>query len=140
MDKTKRISWESYALELAKVASKRSEDPYLKVGACVLRGDNAVASLGYNGAPPNIEIDWKDRDARRKRVVHAEVNALRYIKPGEGRVLACTHLPCNECLRTIAAYGIPNVVFGEIYQNDYSSLEICKDLQINLKSIVKVND
>ena len=56
--KDKRPSWEEYALELAKVASKRSEDPYLKVGASVLRYDNSVAGLGYNGAPPNIEIDW----------------------------------------------------------------------------------
>ena len=136
--KPKRISWEHYALELAKVASQRSEDPYLKVGACILRKDNSVAALGYNGAPPNVEIDWADRDERRKRVIHAEINALRYIKPNECYLLACTHLPCNECLRAIASYGIGNVVFGEVYQRDYSSLEICKDLHINLKSILKI--
>ena len=60
--KDKRPSWEEYALELAKVASKRSEDPYLKVGASVLRYDNSVAGLGYNGAPPNIEIDWDEME------------------------------------------------------------------------------
>ena len=136
--KDKRPSWEEYALELAKVASKRIEDPYLKVGASVLRYDNSVAGLGYNGAPPNIEIDWENRDERRKRVVHAEINALRYVRPNECYLLACTHLPCNECLRAIASYGITNVVFGEVYQRDYSSLEICKDLGINLKSIIKI--
>ena len=50
-EKDKRPCWEEYALELAKVAAKRSEDPYLKVGASVLRYDNSVAGLGYNGAP-----------------------------------------------------------------------------------------
>jgi len=137
-EKDKRPCWEEYALELAKVAARRSEDPYLKVGASVLRYDNSVAGLGYNGAPPNIEIDWENRDERRKRVVHAEINALRYVRPNECYLLACTHLPCNECLRAIASYGISNVVFGEVYQRDYSSLEICKDLGINLKSIIKI--
>ena len=72
-----RIDWHTYALKLALVASERSEDPYVKVGACVLRLDNSVAGLGYNGAPPEVDIYWHDRDERRKRVIHAEVNALR---------------------------------------------------------------
>ena len=63
----KRLDWEEYALELARVAALRSEDPFMKVGACVLRHDNSVAGLGYNGAPPGIEIDWSNRDERRKR-------------------------------------------------------------------------
>ena len=132
-----RLSWEEYALELAWVASRRSEDPYLKVGACVLRHDNSVASLGYNGAPMGVEIDWSDRDERRKRVVHAEINALRYIKPNEGYLLACTHLPCNDCLKSIASYGITSVVFREVYDRDTSSTELCKEFGINLQSIIK---
>ena len=133
--KKKRLAWKNYALELARVASRRSEDPYLKVGACILRNDNSVAGLGYNGAPPNVEIDWKNRDERRKRVVHAEINALWYVQPKECYLLACTHLPCNDCLRAIASYGISTIVFEEIYEKDSSSLEICKDLNINLTSI-----
>ena len=125
--KEKRLSWEEYALELAWVASQRSEDPYLKVGACVLRHDNSVASLGYNGAPMGVEIDWSNRDERRKRVVHAEINALRYVKPHEAKLIAVTHLPCNDCLKSIASYGISTVVFREIYDKDRSSLELCKE-------------
>ena len=45
MKKLERIDWKHYALELAKVAAKRSEDPYLKVGAAFLRKDNSVAGL-----------------------------------------------------------------------------------------------
>lgn len=127
-----RIDWENYALELALVASKRSEDPYLKVGACALRLDNSVAGLGYNGAPPGIEIDWSDRDDRRKRVVHAEVNALRYTKPGESKLLACTHLPCNECLRMVASYGIKKIIYANDYDKDLSSKTLSKEFGIEI--------
>ena len=85
-----RLSWEEYALQLATAAAARSEDPYERVGACVLRLDYSVAGVGYNGAPSGVEIDWSDRDRRRERVVHAEVNALRYVRPDEGDILART--------------------------------------------------
>ena len=130
-----RLDWEEYALELARVASLRSEDPYVIVGACVLRPDNSVAGLGYNGAPPGIDINWSDRDERRKRVVHAEVNALRYAVPGQCELLACTLLPCNDCLKTIASYGIKKVVFSDIYELDKSSLALATEFGIKLIQI-----
>ncbi len=130
-----RIDWERYALSLAKVAALRSEDPFVKVGACVLRHDNSVASLGYNGAPPKINIDWSDRDERRRRVIHAEANALRYVKPQECRLLACTLLPCNDCLKLISSYGIKEVVYIEEYDKDCSSLTLASEFGINLKKI-----
>jgi len=135
-----RISWKKYALELAKVASQRSEDPFVKVGACALRKDNTVAGLGYNGAPTGVEIDWENRDDRRKRVIHAEVNALRYAKPGECKLIATTLLPCNECLKLISAYGIESVIFDEVYQKDYSSLDLAKEFNIELVSAASLNE
>ena len=130
-----RIDWERYALSLAKEAALRSEDPFVKVGACVLRHDNSVASLGYNGAPPKVNIDWSDRDERRRRVIHAEANALRYVKPQECRLLACTLLPCNDCLKLISSYGIKEVVYIEEYDKDCSSLTLASEFGINLKKI-----
>jgi|10_taG_2_1085330.scaffolds.fasta_scaffold00617_10 dCMP deaminase len=130
--KKPRLDWKNYALKLAYVASERSEDPFMKVGACLLRPDHSVASLGYNGAPPGVNISWINRDERRKKVVHAEINALRYVKPGECELLACTHIPCNECLRTIAAYGIKEVVFNETYSRDMSSLNMSKTFGVKL--------
>lgn len=135
---TERLSWERYALSLASVAALRSEDPYVKVGACLLRKDRSVAGMGYNGAPPSININWQDRDERRKRVVHAEVNALRYAHPGECDLLASTHLPCNDCLRMIAGYGIKKVVYGETYERDCSSLDLSKEFDIELINIVSL--
>ena len=127
-----RLNWEQYALKFAEVASQRSEDPYLKVGACVLRHDNSVAGVGYNGAPPGINIDWSDRDSRRLRVIHAEVNALRYTRPGECYLLASTLLPCNECLRMIASYGVKKVIFRQVYHKDISSLKLAEEFNIKL--------
>ncbi len=135
--KTDRISWEEYALLLAEVASLRSEDPHKKTGACVLRHDKSVASLGYNGAPRGVEIDWSDRDERRKKVIHAEVNALSNCKPGEAWLLACDLMPCTNCMKTIAAYGIKKVVYRKPYAMDDYAEKLAKEYGIEL---VRVDD
>jgi dCMP deaminase len=107
----RRLSLDRYAVLLASAAASRSEDPFLKVGCALLRWDGTVAATGYNGAPPGIDIDWDDRDARRGKVIHAEANALRYVRPGEVMLVATTTMPCRECVRAIASYGIPTVVY-----------------------------
>jgi dCMP deaminase len=130
---TSRASWEEYALELAYAASVRSEDPFVKVGACVLRKDMSVAAVGYNGAPSGVEIDWSDRTQRRKRVIHAELNALRYVKPNEGHLIACTLLPCSSCVQAVAAHGIKTIIYNDLYKVDDFALVLCKEFGIDLK-------
>jgi len=122
-----RISWEEYAISIAETASFRSEDPYMKVGACVLNSKNRIVGVGYNGlasgkkAPKNF---WKDRDKRRPFMIHAEANALLNIKHGDASLLACTLLPCRACASLIAAHGIKKVIYKEIYNRDKSAFEI----------------
>lgn len=121
-----KISW---FLELAHVASKRSEDPYKKVGAVAIRPDNSIAAVCYNGAPPKIEIDWSDRNERRQYVIHAEMNAMRYIKPHECNKVAITLSPCVDCLKNMVAYGIKDVYFTEKYENsDYFLIDKISNL------------
>lgn len=110
-----RPDWDEYGLLLAETAATRSEDPWLQVGAVVLRPDYSVAGIGYNGAPSGVSIDWVDREGRRPFVIHAEVNALRFTTPTEirGGLLAVTHRPCAACLPLIAAHGITRVVYRE---------------------------
>lgn len=111
-------------MRLAEVAASRSEDPYVQVGACVLRRDNSVAGLGYNGAPSGIEIDWSNRDERRQYVIHAEANALRYLRPDEGALLAVTLAPCVNCLTLIAAHRISTVFYRDTSQNyDFETIQ-----------------
>lgn len=132
-----RLSWEDYALALAKTASLRSEDPYKKVGACALRFDKSVAAVGYNGAPKGIEIDWSNRDERRKRVIHAEINCLSYCRPNEIWLLASTLLPCHTCMQTISSYGIKKIVYEEVYDKDDLTLTLAKEFKIELIQIIK---
>lgn len=108
-----RPTVEEYALALAKTAATRSEDQHNKVGCALIRHDKTVAALGYNGAPSGITLDWSDRAARRVFVVHAEQNALRYVRPGEIMLLATTLMPCVACVPTIASYGIKRVIYAE---------------------------
>ena len=130
-----KISWPAYALHLAYTASRRSSDPYIKVGAAILRHDNSVASLGYNGPPSGREIDWSDRDERRKRIIHAECNALRYVKPGECYLLATTLSPCGDCVKQVAAYGIKEIYYNQLYKNDMFGIELAKEFGINVVQI-----
>lgn len=126
------MTWERYSIELARVAAMKSKDPWRQVGAVVLRHDKTVAGVGYNGFPTGVEEDWNCRERRRLFVVHAEANALRYVKPDEAWMIACTTLPCNACLRTIVSYGIKRVVYAETYPSDESSLELAKLMGVKL--------
>ena len=131
----KRLTWEEYALKLAFVAAERSKDPWKKVGCCLLRHDNSVASLGYNGEPSGISIDWTNRDERRKRVIHAESNAVRYIKPGEIYLSATTLAPCSNCIKTLKSYGVKSIVFSEKYEEDEFGLILAKEFNMEIIQI-----
>lgn len=132
------MTWEEYALALARVASLKSKDPYIKVGCCLLRHDNTIASLGYNGFPSGVEEDWSDRDERRKYVNHAEANALRFVKPGECYLAAVTLLPCNDCLKALASYGIKKIIYSQVYDKDSSSLNLSSRFNIEIKQIENI--
>ena len=122
-----RISWEQYALNIAKTASERSEDPFMKVGACALNKENMVLAVGYNGLATGKKVDkyfWAVRLDRRPYMIHAEANCLSLVKRGEVELLAVTLLPCASCATLIASYNIPKVVYGQEYERDMKALEI----------------
>ena len=132
MKPRKRKSWEETALLLAEtIAECRSQDPYVQVGACAVLQDNSV-SLGYNGPPPGIEIDWSERESRGTRVIHAEVNALRAVNPGQCRFLAVTLLPCRHCMTFIASKAIKKIVYREVYERDTLAFELAREFGIEL--------
>jgi deoxycytidylate deaminase len=129
-----RMSWPETALRLAaNIADYRSEDPYVRVGAVIIKHNNATI-LGYNGGPPGIEIDWSNRDERRDRVIHAEENALDNILFGEAKFLAVTALPCKGCMRKVAQKGVKKVYYYEElagYDNEKSK-QLAKEFGIEL--------
>lgn len=135
-----RPSWAEYAMQLAEVASRRSEDIYQKVGACALDHDHRVIGVAYNGLAPGKNVGsefWKDRDARRPFVIHAESNLLSLIRRGECKMIACTLMPCAACATSIAAHGVQHVVYREVYQRDIKALEIFKFYNISCDQLLE---
>ena len=133
-----RISWDEYALRIAEVASLRSEDRFVKVGACALDHSNRVIGVAYNGLQTGINAPnsfWNDRDGRRPFMIHAETNLLSLFKRGECRLLACTLLPCSCCASMISAYNIKTVVYKDIYYRDEQALKIFEFNGIECKQI-----
>jgi dCMP deaminase len=124
----KRMSWSTYAMEIAKVAALRSED-VRKVGACALDKDNRVIGVAYNGLASGKNVDasfWLDRDKRRPYMIHAETNLLSLFRRNECSLIAVTLLPCQYCATMIASYGIKRVFYKEIYNRDKKALDIFK--------------
>ena len=120
---------------LAYAAAQRSPDPHVAVGAAAFRADRSTVSTGYNGAEPGVEIDWRDRDARRPFVTHAEQNCLKYAQKNEAHYLYTTLLPCNACLRRASAYGVKQVIYDKIYERDTSALDLAEELGIELRQL-----
>lgn len=140
-NQSSRIDWYDYAIELAYVAAKRSEDPYQKVGSVALRHDHTLIGTGYNGPPSGIDIEWDNREERRNFVIHSEINCLNNVKPNEAKFLAVTLSPCVDCLKTIAVKKIPLVIYSEIYTTDSETykktLKVAEIFKIKLLHIPK---
>ena len=70
-----RRSWPEHAMALAIEASKRSEDPYNKVGACALGYDKRVLGVAYNGLASGKNV--------KKRFWHSCSQTTRNVFYGE---------------------------------------------------------
>jgi len=135
-----RLTWSEYALNIAEAASLRSEDPYVKVGACALDHDYRVLGVGYNGVASGKDTGydfWRDRDSRRPFIIHAEANCLSLFKRGECQILAVTLLPCSHCATMIAGYGIGQVVYRDEYEKDEGAKKIFDFYGIRYRKIKK---
>lgn len=126
------ISWEEYFMGLAKLSAMRSKDPNTKVGACIVRPNHRIVSLGYNGMPigcPDNDFPWERSgaplDTKYIYVVHAEMNAILNVQGQnlEGCTLYATLFPCNECCKAIIQAGIKEVVYAD---NKYAETDSVK--------------
>lgn len=132
-----RPTWEEFAIRIAETAAMRSEDNHRKVGACALDKNNMILGVGYNGlaagkeAPP-LFWEKKNRDDRRKYMIHAEANCLSLLKQGEAKLLAVSYMPCSYCATMIASYRIPKVVYKNVYELDTQATKIFDFYDIEL--------
>lgn len=135
--RTIRLSWAETAINLAfDIAKYRSEDPYVQVGACIIKKDKSIL-LGYNGAPKDMDMDWSNREERRKWVFHAEANVLNRVLPGETELLAVTHLPCVECLKVIKQKQIDTVYYSIVipYYKPEQVFDMAEMFKIKLEQL-----
>ena len=120
---TRMEKWDRRFLSLAEHVAQWSKDPSTKVGAVLVKGNNEIVGLGYNGFPRGVldtPARYDDRDLKYKLVVHAEVNAI--LMAGERAKGSTLYvwpsfiLPpiCNECCKFAIQAGVSNICGYEI--------------------------
>lgn len=126
--------WDRRFLELAKLVSTWSKDPSTQCGAAIVRPNNSVASVGFNGFPQGMsDADelYANREIKYSRVVHCEVNALLFARePVNGYTLYTTGPCCDRCavqmiqagITRFVAYTAPDMIarWGEAFKKTFS--------------------
>lgn len=125
-------AWTDYFFRLCDVNASKSKDPSTKVGAVVVRPDNTIASMGWNGFPRGVEDAYEDREHKLLRTVHAELNAiLNAREPLHGYTLYVAPLfPCANCAAAIIQSGITCVIarMGQPREEWAKSFEAARDM------------
>ncbi len=125
-----RPDWDTYFMDMAKLASRRSSCLRRAVGAVLVK-DRRLLATGYNGVPSGVTHCEVTGCLREKlgipsgerhelcRGLHAEQNAI--IQAAfhgvsiRDSVLYCTNLPCIICAKMLINAGVRRVVYLEGY-------------------------
>jgi dCMP deaminase len=111
-----RPTWEQVFIDLAYKISERSHDEQTKHGCVIVRDNNTVVSMGYNGFPRNIDDRQLPtiRPHKYDYMLHAELNAILNANASlEDCVAYVTGIPCLHCLMCLHQKGIKKVVYGD---------------------------
>ena len=134
----RRVSWDEYFMNIARVTATRATCDRKHVGAVLVR-EKTILSTGYNGSirglPHCSEVGHLMEDGHCVATVHAEANAIiQAAKNGvniNGATCYTTASPCWPCFKLIANSGCTRIVFGEFYR-DNRIFEFAKKLGIEL--------
>lgn len=137
----KRVSWETYFMNIAKEVATRSTCDRKHVGAVIVRNKN-ILSTGYNGSikglPHCDEAGHEMVEGHCVRTTHAEANAIvQAAKNGvkiDGAEIFVTASPCYNCFKLIANSGIHVIFYHELYR-DKRITERAKEIGIKLVSL-----
>lgn len=115
-------------IKFANDIASESPDPWKKVGCLGFDIQKQIVATGFNHAggraKPGSKF-WINRDDRRNFVIHAELNMLAAVPPDEIiQGIVTTLFPCIHCMRALAAFGIIEVHYGEIYDKDRDALAV----------------
>lgn len=109
-----RPDLDHYLMALAETAATRSEDPWYQVGAVAATREGRVLATGYNGLPPGLDPGeewWRDKEARKPFVIHAEQNLCSFLERGQASVVAVTLQPCVDCFKLLVAHGVERILY-----------------------------
>jgi dCMP deaminase len=147
-----RPSWNKYFMEMAHLASQRSNCMKRRVGAVLVSvQSHHILSTGYNGTPRGIPNCCEGGCARCNSnkgagldltsciCLHAEENALLEVgserisknKKGGGVVLYCTTCPCLGCAKKMIQCGVSSVYYAHNYHMDDRVHSLFKQANVN---------
>lgn len=120
---TNYTKWDIRYLEMARLVASWSKDPSTQTGAVIVRPDNSVLSVGYNGFPRGINDTperYENRELKYSLIVHCEMNA---VLSAHESVQGCTlytwpFLSCDRCCVHMIQAGITRVVAPECPPGD----------------------
>ena len=116
---------DNYMLSIAHLTASMSKATRLKVGAVFAR-DGRPLCTGWNGvlegsADDSCEHIIDGQLTTKPTVIHAEMNALRYMARAgistDGATLYITHAPCINCAKHLAGIGLEAVVYSHTYRS-----------------------
>ncbi|KAK9463008.1 cytidine deaminase-like protein [Lipomyces oligophaga] len=143
-----RPSWDSYFMQLANLAARRSNCMKRRVGCVLVRGKRVIAT-GYNGTPRGIRNCNEGGCSRCNSgataggnlatclCLHAEENALleagRERVLGEDSVLYCNTCPCLTCTIKIVQMGLNEVVYANSYSMDTKAMNVLSEGGVRIR-------
>jgi dCMP deaminase len=116
----KRWSKDQTFMSMAYIASRGSHDANTQHGAVIVDEKHHIVSTGCNGFLPNSPDDLlpntREGGHKYKFIRHAEQNACDQATRADlkGCRIYVTGVPCNECMKTLIARGIQEVVIGDV--------------------------
>ena len=143
----KRISWDEYFIQIAKLVSQRATCLRRSVGAVIVK-DKHMLATGYNGAPRGLEHcddigclrdKLKIPSGQRHelcRGLHAEQNAIiqasLYGISVKDSTVYITNQPCVICAKMLINAGIREIVVADGYP-DTMALDFLKEAGIKVR-------
>jgi len=123
--KKKRVSWETYFMNIAAEVATRSTCDRKHVGAVIVK-DKTILSTGYNGSikglPHCDEVGHEMVDDHCIRTTHAEANAIVQAAKNGVEInhaeIYITASPCYNCFKLIANAGVKSIYFLEFYREE----------------------
>ena len=125
-----RPDWDSYFMDMAKLAARRSSCLRRAVGAVLVK-ERRLLATGYNGVPSGVthceitgclreELNIPSGERHELcRGLHAEQNAIIQAAlhgvSTRNATLYCTNLPCIICAKMLINSGVRRVVYLDGY-------------------------